>query len=480
MRESDLRPVLLVKAIEESDGDATLLPPSDRAAAAREAKREAPPRDALRLDEGVLPRDAERLLAKRAHVLVSQLRVRHPFVQDIVSFAPGWWLAVAACVVAFAMGIALSALDGSKRINVLAFPLWAVVSWNLCIYAIVAMSWIRAARARRRARRWIPEWIASAGMRRVSAIVARARHFHAPLARALAKFAADWQEAARPVLVARAAAMFHVAAALLGIGLIAGFYVRGIALDYRAGWESTFLGPDAARTVLRILYGPASALTGIPVPDAAHVESIRWRDGTGGESAAPWIHLLAATTFVFVVLPRSALALLAALWGVRAARNLRLPASFAGYFDRTFAEAGVAIEGGGLRVIPYAYDPAAESIERLRRQSPDAAIDVRSPIAYGAEEGIAAAVGDGEAPAAIALLFTSAATPEEEAHGRAIDAAREAARRGAIRVEAIVDEGPYRERMGDALAARVDERRQAWSRLATSHGVDVRFVDLSR
>jgi hypothetical protein len=477
MRESDLRPVLLVRAIEESDGDASLLPPADRAAAAREAKRAAPPRGALRLEEGGLPRDAERLLAKRAQILVSQLRVRHPFVQDIVSFAPGWWIAVGACTIAFALGIALSALDGSKRINVLAFPLWALVLWNLVVYAAVAVSWMRAAGARTRPKRRIPEWLASAAMRRVGAIVARASHFHAPLARALTRFAADWQEAARPVLAARAAAIFHGAAALLGAGLITGFYVRGIALDYRAGWESTFLGADAAGAVLRVLYGPASALTGIPIPDAAHLESIRWRDGAGGESAAPWIHLLAATTLVFVVLPRIVLSLLASLSGVHSARNVRLPAALATYFDRAFAEAGLAIEGGGLRVIPYAYEPAADSIERLRRQSPDTAIDVRAPIPYGVEEGIAAAVREGGTPACVALLFTSAATPEEETHGRAIDAAREVAR--AVRVEAIVDEGPYRQRMGDELAARIEERRRAWSRLATSHGIEARFVDLS-
>ena len=41
MREDELRSILLVKAIEETDGAGTLLPPADRVAAAREARRAA-------------------------------------------------------------------------------------------------------------------------------------------------------------------------------------------------------------------------------------------------------------------------------------------------------------------------------------------------------------------------------------------------------------------------------------------------------
>jgi hypothetical protein len=41
MREEELRAVLLVRAIEETDRDGALIPPADRAAASREAKRAA-------------------------------------------------------------------------------------------------------------------------------------------------------------------------------------------------------------------------------------------------------------------------------------------------------------------------------------------------------------------------------------------------------------------------------------------------------
>jgi hypothetical protein len=480
MRESDLRPVLLVKAIEEADAGGALVPMADRMAASRDAKREAPPAGAIRLDGGVLPREAERLLAMRARRLLAQLQVRHPFIADIAAFAPGRWLWMVVCVLAFAAGIALSALDGSHRINVLAFPLWGVVAWNLAVYVTVIASWLKAASKRRRASRWIPEWVARTVVGRVTTLVARARRFHAPLAQALTRFAGEWQEAARPAMAARVVAMFHAGAMLLGVGLIAGFYLRGIALDYRAGWESTFLDAEKAHAVLRALYGPASAITGIAIPDAAHLEAIRWQGVGGGEPAAPWIHLLAATTLVFVVIPRALLACIAAIAGAHASRNIALPVAMTRYFDRAFRDTGVAVEGGALRIIPYAYEPAPESLEKLRALHADAVIDVRASVAYGHEEDIASRASEGEAAGALALLFTSAATPEEDSHGRAIDVAREAARARGVRLDAIVDEGPYAARMGEELAARVEERRRAWSRLASAHGIEATFVNLTR
>jgi len=174
------------------------------------------------------------------------------------------------------------------------------------------------------------------------------------------------------------------------------------------------------------------------------------------------------------------LALLALAGAAHAGRTLRLPATMAGYFGRAFRETGVMVEGGALRVIPYAYEPSPASLERLRALSADALVDVREPIAYGKEDAIAGAIASGEMPGAVALLFTSAATPEEDSHGRVIDQAREAARLRAVPLHAIVDEGAYTERMGPDLAPRVEERRRGWSRLIAAHGIEGRFLDLAR
>ena len=67
MRAEELRAVLLVKAIEESDGAGTILTTAERAAASRTARRENPGADAPDL-----------LLAVRAQRLLPRILERHP------------------------------------------------------------------------------------------------------------------------------------------------------------------------------------------------------------------------------------------------------------------------------------------------------------------------------------------------------------------------------------------------------------------
>jgi hypothetical protein len=46
---------------------------------------------------------------------------------------------------------------------------------------------------------------------------------------------------------------------------------------------------------------------------------------------------------------------------------------------------------------------------------------------------------------------------------------------------ALIDEAPYRRRLGETPAARdrLAERRQAWSAFAAAHGINVAFADLA-
>mgnify|MGYP002682407688 CR=1 FL=1 len=93
---------------------------------------------------------------------------------------------------------------------------------------------------------------------------------------------------------------------MLAAGVLAGLYVRGLALEYRASWESTFLDASVVRSIAAIAYLPGASLTGVPVPTLAEVAAIR---APAGENAARWLHLMAATVAVVVVAPRLLLAL---------------------------------------------------------------------------------------------------------------------------------------------------------------------------
>ena len=137
---------------------------------------------------------------------------------------------------------------------------------------------------------------------------------------------------------ARAAVMLHLAAAALAAGLIGGMYLRGLVLDYRAGWQSTFLEAPAVHAVLQPLLAPATAVTGIAIPSVDTLAAQRvGPDGRGSADAAPWIHLYAAMLALFVVGPRLLLALVAALQSWWLARRWALPWQDA-YFQRLMRE----------------------------------------------------------------------------------------------------------------------------------------------
>jgi hypothetical protein len=473
MREEDLRKILLVKAVEEADRDASLLPAADRAAAGREAARAA--------GASATP---TQLLAARATPLLDRIVARHAFVARILALlGPSPSTTVALVAAGLVVGALLPVLDGSQRINVLAFPLLGVVAWNFAAYAFLAVAALRRGPA---PAAWLRSAIASVGSWIATRGIARARAFDATLAGALEAFAREWYAAVKPLLLARAARGLHLAAAAVGVGLVASLYVRGLAFDYRAGWESTFLDGPGARTLLAVLYGPASWITGIPVPSVAELEAARWRPGgTGGEPAARWIHLIAATAVIYVIAPRLLLAGVAAVKAARLALRAPEPATLPTYFRAAFSAVDGVVPRAKAIVMPYACDLSPGALARLIAWIPQAAggpldVEARDSVPYGEEEQyLDSFAGRGGDRADIVLLpFSLATTPETENHGAVIAGVRDrmAAREGS-RLWIVVDEAPYSQRMAGA-PERIAERREAWKSFARAHGVEATFVSL--
>lgn len=483
MREEELRAVLLVKAVEEVDTAGAVIPPADRVAAAREAVRQWPEEgDAGKAKAAA--RRIERLLGTRAANLRTRIAARHPVSETILAMAGGpAWLAWVPVILGFALGASLSALDGSRRINVLAFPFFGLIAWNLVLYLVLLA---RLARYRGRApAALLPGALARTASGYVMRLAARSRAFDALFAKALERFAQEWFAAAKPLLLARATLVLHVAAAAVGAGLVAGLYFRGLVLDYQAGWESTFLDASAVHRVLAGLYGPAAWVTGIAIPDAAQLEALRWQGGKGGGRADLWIHLLAATCAIYVVVPRLALAIFSGLSAQARARYTPLPESMPAYFRASFAGVEGSIARGTVLICPYAYEPSSEAMDRLRRWLPtvvgaELPIDLRASVAYGGEDEFLAVIGErgGAVADIVLLLFSLAATPEEENHGVFIAGVRDwlAGARREARVRVAIDEAPYAARMA---ADRVEERRRSWREFVAARGLQADFVNLS-
>src|SRR5579871_6241899 len=130
MNQRALRTVLLIQAIEETDRTGEVIPLADRAEASRQVIRDSRWPGA---ESGAqLSAAAQDFLQQRAQRLMERLRHRSPAVVQVLALAGGLrWLGRLTLVVALLMGVSLSALDGSRRINILAFPLIGLLAWNL-------------------------------------------------------------------------------------------------------------------------------------------------------------------------------------------------------------------------------------------------------------------------------------------------------------------------------------------------------------
>lgn len=486
MNANSLRAILLVKNVEEQDSDGSVLPLAEREAATRDALRLHPKDDS---DPAVY---AWRVLATRAGLLRTRLAERHPVVTrtvDLESQLAG--VGGLVLLAAFALGLALSLVDSRVRIEILAFPLLGLVLWNLVVYAALTLASLRRRPAASvTTRSLLPAWSlwpARWTWQRAAKLVKQASFYHRPLSAALRRFSEEWWPIAQPLLVWQGKRLFHLGSAAVALGLIAGFYVRGIALEYRAGWESTFLGTAQVRTLLGLIYGPASVLTGVQLPaDDTAVASLHWRNGQGGGPAAPWIHLMAATAILYVVVPRLLLALTATLRLARASDRLAAPESLLPYARRTLGASEAALPAQTARLTCFAYQPAAPSeqgVQHVLRAAcgPDTRIEFAPAVAYGNEDAFTAPAS-GTASDLEILLFSLAATPEVENHGRILQHARDRWSRAAAgsRWLVLVDEAPYLAHLGSdaSLAARIEQRRSAWRDFVRAHGFEACTLDL--
>jgi hypothetical protein len=283
-------------------------------------------------------------------------------------------------------------------------------------------------------------------------------------------FFGDWTRRSVALYGFRAARILHFAAAALAAGVIAGLYLRGLAFEYRATWESTFLDAPTVRSIVAFAYAPGAFLTGIRVPDVDAIAAIR---SPAGENAARWLHLMTATIVAVVIVPRLLLALIARAFEHHRAARLLLPLDEP-YFQRLLR----AFRGrpARVRVIPYSHTPAPAAIAGLEaviaRTFGNVAVTFAQPVVYGADD---VPAGDG-AGATFVVLFNASATPEREVHG-AFLAALARAHPGAEALVALIDESAWAAHW-KSTPARISERRVAWRQLGEEAHVPTVFVDL--
>lgn len=467
LREEDALPFLFVRAVELEDGAEAVLTRDDRREATSAALASRRGGDSA-------------FLAQRAEFLHDRLLARFPAARRVTT-AARWpaWLNWSLPLAALALGVATNELGGSKRLNIIAFPLLGMLAWNVLVYVLLfGQAVVRRPSADRPGgnglARLIGRWAEPA---------ARKLDAQPVVGRAMRRFAGDWLRATAELSYSRASRTLHLSAAALAAGALLGMYARALGVEYRAGWESTFIGAGTLRHGLANLLGPASLLTGIELPDLQGIRVMRWSAGPGVD-AAPWIHLFAATALLFIIGPRLALA---AWHGARAERlRRRLPV---GRPDDGYARRLLRSSRGqstSVRVVPYSYRLPDRSAERLGDALKDVLgagtrVNVSGPVAYGAEDEwlTGAAALPGVADHVIAL-FNLAATPEAENQGAFLDGLRRIVEPRGGRLTVLLDEAAFRRRLAGQAKdeERLEARRSAWSALVASDGSGVIGLDL--
>ncbi len=398
-------------------------------------------------------------LVRRAELAMQRLVPRDKAFEIALSqplWRPFWpW---AAAGLGLCAGLLSDALLAGAYFNLMSLPFFGLLAWSLGLYGLLLVRTIGPADAAAGfLRRGVVQRLWS-GLRR------RAR------APALADFSARWIAASAPLTMARASGLLHVAGATLAGGLVLGMYLRALVFDYRAGWATTLLDPGLVHGLFSLVFAPALGLLGSALPDVDGIAGLRVLPGqAAGASAAPWIHLMALTLVLVVVLPRLSLA----AWAARRARELArdFPLPLTGpYFERL--QPSSMPDAGALWLLPHGQALSAATFERLRTWMTQALGDgvtlvAADPVPYGDEAG----AGIRPAPPGRPLVWLDlSATPETEVHGELLRALRG-------HPVLVLDETGFVKRFG--AGPRLEERRAAWAAFAQAQKVPWLGVDLA-
>ncbi len=442
----DARNVLLARVIETEDREGALLPVQWRRNATREAVSE--------------HQRADKWLPARGAALVERLHKTQPGLARRLRSRelPLRWLP-ALLIPAFGFGLATNALGPDRAVNILAPPLLGLLIWNLAIYLWLGIQLLLPKKQHRDS----PPW------QRFSPLVrsTEAQSGSDLEGRIQQSFVAAWLPVCRPAVGHGIRAAFHLAALAAVLGVIVGMYARGIAFEYRATWESTFLSAEFVDAWLGRLLAPAMAALGLDLPSASSLAA------PASGPAAPWIHAWAFIAALGVGIPRLLLAgwdlLRFQIWRRRVA--IDLPDS---YLRRL--QASVETREEKVQILLYSYRPTEKTLTTLRSMLLDlvgakAQIHTAPNLSYGDP-----LPGDGGAGVRVAV-FSAGQTPELEVHGEWLEDLKDQRVDGQSLL-VVIDEGPFKKRLVDDSGSRVDSRRRAWQRVLDHVELPGAFVEL--
>lgn len=313
MDELVARRVTLAQAIETADTEGTLLTQAQRDRIDREARHAAGLQG-----EPESKVDASHFLDLRSQLVIAAVVVRLPglaLLQAPRAFER--WLAIGIPLGALLIGVLTDAVGNPHRVDLVSLPLLGIVAWNLAMYAVLFLGWVMAGPAA------ASSWPARLG--RWTDGERALRHRPGNLrARVTTLFHLRWYQATQALHGQRVKRVLHLAAAAWAVGVALSLLIRGLVVEYRVGWESTFLGPEQVHAILSVLRLAALLLFPFEPFSVEEVASLRFSQGGGAIAGARWVYLYVALLIVVVVVPRLMLATAAFVRGHLLARDVKL------------------------------------------------------------------------------------------------------------------------------------------------------------
>ncbi len=458
MNGNTISKILLVQALEETDPLGRHLPLSTRHHATQQAKdKHGPP--------------SEQSLKSLMAFLATRSEIVWAFVnRAFPAFAPSWQqihIDVPLTLLAiptFLAGILINGLGASQRVNLLNFPLLLLVLWNGGIYlsrllfslarSSMQTTWVDTVST------WIAKWV---GNRRQRTWL---------FGKLFNPLVADWLQDSttrftellwphlRPVWSIRLRQGLHLGAACMAVGMILGMYIRGLALDYQATWESTFLSTGQVHGLLHFLLGPAAWILHYPFPLISEISNLQ---APQHGPAAPWIHMWALTILGIIVIPRSIMVWMNQRSLNQAKNRFTLPLNDPYFIHLLTPDRGQGVQ---IDIIPYSYHPSPNAknfldLELLNIFGHLASMHWHQPTPFGQEW-----LNQSEATTAIrtsVVIFNAGQTPEGEVQGTWLHSIQThiGNHPTEARLLVLLDEEPFRLNHNDS---RLAERRQTWQR----------------
>jgi len=308
MNERGARQVLLAQAIETGDTEGKLLDPARRDEVDRITRQ-----DAMRRSASPLP--ADEFLRLRAQRVLAEAGVREPGLVGLQE--PGtWrpWIEWGLPLAALVLGVLTDVVGNPHRLDLMSLPLLGIVAWNLVIYLLLLLKIFLPSSQR-------SPLVASLG-RWGSSPSSWQRRKPSLRVRIAAKFHATWLGATRALHAQRSLRVMHLAAAAWAAGVILSLLVRGLVVEYRVGWESTFLNAEQVHAILSVLRYPALLVLPFEPFTVADIAVLRFSQRGGTQGGAPWVWMYVSLLLIVVILPRLLLAAVAGWREIVLARSV--------------------------------------------------------------------------------------------------------------------------------------------------------------